>query len=194
MRIFAAIALLCLVPFGAEAKQSPYPGVTQYDGDRISARQAQIGITARRVAPTRRQAPPRAQQRWRGDVPLPTPRPFSVPGETSPQTIWGGVQREAGRAIGRGRPRAWCGWWLGHHLGMPLRHLWLARNWAGVGSNAGGPQVGAVVVWRHHVGIITGRSASGWIVKSGNDSHAVRERVRSIAGAIAFRRIGGWSS
>jgi hypothetical protein len=45
-----------------------------------------------------------------------------------------------------------------------------------------------MVVWSHHVGMITGRTANGqWIVKSGNDGHRVRERPRSIAGAIAFR-------
>jgi hypothetical protein len=102
------------------------------------------------------------------------------------------AHRRAGRyASQSGRPSAWCGWWLGQHLGMSNRNLWLARNWASVGSNAGQPGVGVVVVWRHHVGIITGRDGSGWIVKSGNDGHAVRERVRSIAGAIAFRRVGG---
>lgn len=90
-----------------------------------------------------------------------------------------------------GRPRAWCGWWLGQHLGMTSSHLWVARNWARVGSSAGGPHVGAVVVWRHHVGIITGRNAFGWIVKSGNDGGAVRERPRSVAGAIAFRMVRG---
>ena len=90
-----------------------------------------------------------------------------------------------------GRPSAWCGWWLSYHLGMNKRDLWLARNWASVGSNAGGPGIGVVVVWRHHVGVITGRSGSGWIVKSGNDGNRVRERVRSISGAIAFRHVGG---
>lgn len=88
-----------------------------------------------------------------------------------------------------GRPRAWCGWWLGQHLGMPLRHLWIARNWAKVGSPAGGPRIGAIVVWHHHVGIITGRRGDLWVVKSGNDGHAVRERPRSVAGAIAFRSL-----
>jgi hypothetical protein len=73
---------------------------------------------------------------------------------------------------------------------MSNRNLWLARNWASVGSNAGQPDVGVVVVWRHHVGIITGRQGNQWVVKSGNDGRAVRERVRSIAGAIAFRRVG----
>lgn len=92
------------------------------------------------------------------------------------------------RAAGS-RPRAWCGWWLGHHLGMQRRDLWLARNWASVGRNAGGPRIGAVVVWRHHVGIITGRAGSKWVVKSGNDGHGVRERPRSVSGAIAFRAV-----
>ena len=90
---------------------------------------------------------------------------------------------------GTGRPGAWCGWWLGRHLGMTDRRLWLARNWAQVGQNVSTPQIGAVVVWRHHVGIITGRVGEQWIVKSGNDGSGVRERVRSIAGAIAFRRV-----
>ena len=49
----------------------------------------------------------------------------------------------------------------------------------------GGPRVGAVVVWPHHVGMITGRSANGmWIVKSGNDGNAVRERAMSVSGAV----------
>jgi len=42
----------------------------------------------------------------------------------------------------------------------------LARNWARWGSPSG-PRVGAVVVWPHHVGLITGQTASGeWIVRS----------------------------
>lgn len=92
-----------------------------------------------------------------------------------------------GFGITRHRPRAWCGWWLSRHLGMHDRRLWLARNWAGVGRHSHGPAIGAIVVWRHHVGIITGRTDRGWVVKSGNDGNAVRERVRSVAGAIAFR-------
>jgi|GEM_PF-2866924 len=101
--------------------------------------------------------------------------------------------RRAGASAQR-RPAAWCGWWLGHQLGIPRRDLWVARNWAAVGSNAGGPRIGAVVVWRNHVGIITGRAGAQWIVKSGNDRNAVRERPRSISGAIAFRNLGGGST
>ena len=104
---------------------------------------------------------------------------------------WRGRGRAHVARRGGGRPAAWCGWWLGNHLGMARRDLWLARNWAAVGSNAGRPGIGVVVVWRHHVGIITGRAGSNWVIKSGNDRHAVRERPRSISGAIAFRHVGG---
>lgn len=89
-----------------------------------------------------------------------------------------------------GRPRAWCGWWLGQHLGRLDRKLWLARNWASEGSNAGGPGIGVVAVWRHHVGIIVGQTSGGqWIMQSGNDGGAVRTRPRSMRGVIAFRRV-----
>ncbi|MGB9367860.1 MAG: hypothetical protein WCE79_17800 [Xanthobacteraceae bacterium] len=100
------------------------------------------------------------------------------------------VTRRARAHVARagGRPRAWCGWWLGNHLGIANRNLWLARNWASVGRNSQ-PGIGVVVVWRHHVGIITGRAGGKWIVKSGNDGNTVRERPRSIAGAIAFRGV-----
>lgn len=64
----------------------------------------------------------------------------------------------------------------------------LARSWARYGTNAGGPSIGAIVVWPHHVGRIVGHANGQWIVQSGNDGHAVRTRPRSIAGAIAFRR------
>jgi len=82
-----------------------------------------------------------------------------------------------------GRPRAWCGWWMRTQLGGGPEYN-LAANWRHYGR-ASGPQIGAVVVWPHHVGMITGRAANGqWIVKSGNDGNAVRERARSVAGAV----------
>jgi hypothetical protein len=86
-----------------------------------------------------------------------------------------------------GRPGAWCGWWMRQYLGVANTAGNLARWWAGYGRNAGGPASGVIVVWSHHVGIITGHDGKNWIVKSGNDGHAVRERPRSVAGAIAFR-------
>lgn len=81
------------------------------------------------------------------------------------------------------RPSQWCGWWMRTQKGGGPEYN-LAWNWSKWGRPSG-PQVGAVVVWRHHVGEITGRASDGrWIVKSGNDGHAVRERPRSVAGAV----------
>lgn len=87
--------------------------------------------------------------------------------------------------IGLGRPRAWCGWYMRTLKGGGPEYN-LARNWAHYG-HATGPHIGVVVVWSHHVGIIVGGSPGSWVIKSGNDGHAVRERVRSVSGAIAFR-------
>ncbi len=81
------------------------------------------------------------------------------------------------------RPRKWCGWWMRTQKGGG-RHLNVAWNWSKWGRPTG-PQIGAVVVWRHHVGIITGRAANGqWIVTSGNDGGRVRSRARSVRGAV----------
>jgi len=93
-------------------------------------------------------------------------------------------QRSSYRSSGAGpRPRRWCGWWMRTQLGGGPEFN-LARNWRRWGRPAGGPQVGAVVVWNSHVGMITGRAANGqWIVKSGNDGGRVRERARSVSGA-----------
>ncbi len=80
------------------------------------------------------------------------------------------------------RPAKWCGWWMRTQKGGGPEYN-LAANWRRYGSPAS-PQIGAVVVWSHHVGMITGRAANGqWIVTSGNDGGAVRSRARSIAGA-----------
>lgn len=81
------------------------------------------------------------------------------------------------------RPRAWCGWWMRTQRGGGP-HLNVAWNWRHYGRPTS-PQVGAVVVWRHHVGEIVGQASNGrWIVRSGNDGGAVRTRARSVAGAI----------
>ena len=86
------------------------------------------------------------------------------------------------------RPSRWCGWWMRTQFGGGSEYN-LARNWARRGRALNGPRVGAVVVWSHHVGYITGRTKDGqWIVKSGNDGGRVRERPRSVRGAV-FRRI-----
>lgn len=84
----------------------------------------------------------------------------------------------------------WCGCYMRHRLGVVDRAYNLARNWAHWGR-ATGAQIGAVVVWAHHVGQIVGQASNGeWIILSGNDGHAVRERPRSLAGVIAIRTGG----
>ena len=91
--------------------------------------------------------------------------------------------------VAGGRPRAWCGWYARGLVGSdPGTAYNLARNWAHWGRSAS-PGPGVIVVWPHHVGMITGQASNGqWIVKSGNDGGGMaRERVRSISGAIAFR-------
>lgn len=110
--------------------------------------------------------------------------------QTYRQTCGGQETRIQGRVMashGDPKPRAWCGWWMRQELNVADRAGNLARWWARYGGNAHGPAVGAIVVWPHHVGIITAKTESGWVVKSGNDGHAVRERERSLRGVIAFR-------
>ena len=82
-----------------------------------------------------------------------------------------------------GRPahcpaRRWCGCYMAAHLGIQGRSLWVARNWARVGHQAGGPGAGVIAVWRHHVGLIKAVDGNRILVLSVNDGRAVRVRWR----------------
>ncbi len=117
---------------------------------------------------------------------------YAKPSPASPAPARRSAARRTSRTVvassgGDPRPHAWCGWWMRHHLGVADRSYNLARNWAHYGMPASGPGIGTIVVWRGHVGIITGRTETGWVIKSGNDDHAVRERERSLRGVIAYR-------
>ncbi|WP_315734146.1 hypothetical protein [Bradyrhizobium sp. SZCCHNR1093] len=84
----------------------------------------------------------------------------------------------------------WCGCWLRLHLGIGDARLNLARAWASIGEAVRGPAAGVVAVWPHHVGLITENLGGGLIrLLSGNDGNAVRERVRSTRGIIAYRKV-----
>lgn len=85
------------------------------------------------------------------------------------------------------RPRAWCGWQMRQWFGVADRAYNLAAKWRSYGTAIAGPMVGAIVVWYHHVGVITGHTSTGWVIKSGNDAHAIRERERPLRGVIAYR-------
>lgn len=96
------------------------------------------------------------------------------------------------RSLVSGRPahcpaRRWCGCYMAAHLGIHSRSLWVARNWAGIGSRAGGPGAGVIAVWPHHVGLIKAVEGNRILVLSGNDGRAVRERWRTTSGIIAYR-------
>jgi uncharacterized protein (TIGR02594 family) len=98
-----------------------------------------------------------------------------------------------------GRPyscprRAWCGCWLDDYLGTHNKSLWVARNWLRIGRPVSRPAPGVVAVYARghggHVGIVTAVPRQGVIVmKSGNDDGMVRERERSTAGVIGYRRL-----
>jgi hypothetical protein len=98
------------------------------------------------------------------------------------------IARAEARPVGC--PAAWCGCWLARHFGLNDKRLWRAINWARLwGHPARGPAPGVVVVWPHHVGVVTaaGSRSGTAMVLSGNDGHRVRERERSLRGAVAFR-------
>lgn len=81
------------------------------------------------------------------------------------------------------RPKKWCGWWMRTQRGGGPA-LNVAWNWSKWGS-ASGPQVGAVAVWRHHVGEIVGQAGNGkWLVRSGNYGGGVKTRAMSLKGAV----------
>jgi hypothetical protein len=116
-----------------------------------------------------------------------------APAEAFP-SFAGAAAKPAAKSVKPGRhavgprPGRWCGWWMRTQKGGGPEYN-LARNWANRGRALNGPRVGAVVVWSHHVGMITGRTKDGqWIVKSGNDGGRVRERPRSVRGAV-FRKV-----
>jgi hypothetical protein len=85
----------------------------------------------------------------------------------------------------------WCGIYMARYFHKSDPRLAQARRWALEGINAGGPGIGIVVVWPHHVGVIVGiDTKSGlWMVHSGNDGDRIRTRPRLLRGAIAFRRV-----
>ena len=81
-------------------------------------------------------------------------------------------------------------WWLRRHLGIPKStfpkyEYNLAAAGRYIGIAATGPAIGVIVVWRHHVGIISGQSAAGWIVT------AIIYEAKHDYSALPDR-LGGW--
>lgn len=113
MRVFAAIVALCTAVIlsgpAAQARPSPYPPVTQFNGDRYEAQahlgpevvravKAKQGAKPRYLYPTRKRLPV-VRQNWRGTrMPAARPVAYEPYRVEAPLSVLEGVKREAGRA------------------------------------------------------------------------------------------------
>ena len=104
---------------------------------------------------------------------------------------------EARRYMGTnptGRGSQWCGAFLdmvlkktGHSGGGNL-----ARSYARYGTRVSGPQVGAIAVMNHHVGVVSGIDPNGNpIIVSGNHNRTVAESVYPRSRIMAYVVPGG---
>jgi uncharacterized protein (TIGR02594 family) len=68
----------------------------------------------------------------------------------------------------------------------------LARAYAGYGRRVSGPQVGAIAVMNHHVGVVSGIDPNGNpIIVSGNHNRTVAESVYPRGRIAAYVMPGG---
>jgi len=104
---------------------------------------------------------------------------------------------EARRYIGTnptGRGSQWCG----AFMDLVLKHTGhagggnLARGYARYGTRVSGPQVGAIAVMNHHVGVVSGIDPNGNpIIVSGNHNRTVAESVYPRGRIAAYVMPGG---
>lgn len=182
MKIALLAAFLVLLPFAAEARPSPYPPVTQYDGDRYSGRTVQLGYDVARAVRSQRQAKRHRKHRREkaGHVSrerAPVVRQIAVPE---------GMTREVSRVIGgrpAGCPWRFCGCGASLHLfGRIIPSLNLAANWLRFPRTEPAPRMAAAR--RGHVFVLE-RHIRGnvWLVHDSNSGgQRTRMHARSIAG------------
>jgi hypothetical protein len=196
---FRTVVMSVLILMGlsvvAHARPSPYPPVTQFNGDRYDGRSSQMSsdvVKAVRVKrgksrylyPTRKRAPA-SRQKWRL-TPMPAPRPLAEPGAVEPISMAGGAWREAARVIGgrpHGCPARFCGCGASLHLfGKIIPALNLAANWLRFPRAA--PALDMVAARRGHVFVLKYHiSGNTWMVFDANSGgRRIRIHPRSIAG------------
>lgn len=186
MRFVAVLVALCAALIGpAHARPSPYP-VTSFDGDKYSARQAQMGadvakaVKARTGAKARKRAPV-SRKRWR-QVPIFAPL-------VAPPSLGEGFRRVAAQILGgrpQGCPHRFCGCALALKIfGRIVPVLNLAVNW--VHKFQRSPPAPGMVAARHGhafqlIAHIRGMTWQVWDANSGRGRTRIHER--SIAGFI----------
>ena len=118
---------------------------------------------------------------------------YRVTGETSRVTL---ARRFDGMTASQiGLPRSlWCADFINmleRRLGRSGTGSRMAASFASYGTRVSGPQVGAIAVMTRrgggHVGIVTGVSAEGVIIISGNHNGTVREAVYPQSRIYAYR-------
>lgn len=189
--VFMALAV------AAQARSSPYPSVTQFNGDRYSGH-AQMGAEVanavhcpppacqrKRIGKSPRKRPSASRHRLDGH-PMPRPRPGAV----EPLSVTGGMWREAGRVAAQtlgGRPQGcpsrFCGCGASLHLfGRIIPALNLAANWLRFPRTAPAPKM--VAARRGHVFVLERHIAGNlWLVHDSNSGgRRTRIHQRSIAG------------
>lgn len=197
MRLLIAGMMLCAVAAAAEARPQKPDVAYSFSGDRYQFADMGFNVKPSLQRPAKRKGKAKERRKPRPVVdsrtvarrhPVPVPR-GAVASEAAPRIAT--PARVIGERPAGCPPRAWCGCWLAHHLGLRDRSLWLARNWAQLGRPSG-PQPGAIVVFARgrggHVGKVTAVAPGRIKVLSGNDGRMVRERWRDARrGVIAYR-------
>ncbi len=113
-----------------------------------------------------------------------------------PLQLSGALLATASHYIGARNPTGFHGPWCGAFMAMVARRAGraspkgprLAANWRTAG-HATHPRVGAVMVMRHHVGIVARIEHGRVLLISGNHSHRVGLGWYAVSRAIAFRSV-----
>lgn len=196
MRFLAATAFLCLLAFGpAHARSGPdCVNVMTVSGLECVARQQASAVPQTRHFGTYTKAPKSQKAKTTkvaGKVFTPSP---SVSWHSS-GAAWLAQAKvytgKRGADLRVKHRRLWCGEFVCKVMAevgkeCPPGYA-KATSWAAVGKRLPGPQVGAIAVYRHHVGIVAGVNGDGSIVLlSGNYNDRVHEGPYRSRGLIGY--------